>query len=592
MEKWIEITKPGDYKSLSKEYGISPIILRILRNRDYITKEEIDEYLFPSVSSLNDPFLLDGMEQVVSVLKRKIEEKKKIRIIGDYDVDGVASSYILYRGITFFGGVCDYDIPHRIQDGYGINDRLILDAYNAGADTIITCDNGIAAYKQTEYAHSLGLTMIITDHHEVPYEMKDGKKEYILPNADALIDPHTPDSKYPFKGICGAYVAFQTILALAISEGVNESKPFLNLREELLEFTGLATVCDVMELKDENRFLVKEASRLMRFSKNVGLSALIKATEMEGRTLTPYHFGFVIGPCVNAAGRLESAKKAMELFLETNPLRAKEKATELVALNETRKNETAKETERALQELESLDKLPDVIVSFRPDCHESLAGIIAGKIKEHFNHPAFVVTKTEGGLKGSGRSIEAYNMFEGLSNLKVSKYLKKFGGHKLAAGISLDEENLDDFIKALNETASLTEDDFCKVVKIDMALPFNYASLELAKLIQNLEPFGTGNEKPLFAVNSLTFIKGNRIGKNRNVGKYKVLDEHGRGYDLIYFGNLDALEDYIREIYDEKTANEFHSGKAMKVVLGVCYRIEVNVYNGTESVQLQMTNYR
>lgn len=592
MEKWIEITKPGDYKSLSKEYGISPVILRILRNRDYITKEEIDEYLSPSASSLNDPFLLDGMEQVVSVLKRKIEEKKKIRIIGDYDVDGVASTYILYKGLSFFGGDCDYDIPHRIQDGYGVNDRLILDAKNAGADTIITCDNGIAASKQTEYAHSLGLTMIVTDHHEVPYEMKDGKKEYILPDADALIDPHTPGSEYPFKGICGAYVAFQTIMALSIDAGISESKEFLNLREELLEFAGLATVCDVMELKKENRFLVKEASKLMAFSKNVGLSELIKATEMDGKTLTPYHFGFIIGPSINAAGRLDSAKKAMELFLETDLGRAKEKAAKLVALNETRKDETAKETENALQKLEALDKIPSVIVSFLPDCHESLAGIIAGKIKEHFNHPAFVVTKTEGGLKGSGRSIDAYDMFEGLSNPKVSRYLKKFGGHKLAAGISLDKENLDGFINALNETASLTEDDFCKVIKIDMALPLNYASLELARFIQALEPFGTGNEKPLFAVNSLTFIKGNRIGKNRNVGKYRVRDEHGRDYDLIYFGNLDALESYISGIYDEKTANEFHSGKPIKVVLGVCYRIEVNVYNGTESVQLQMTNYR
>lgn len=589
MEKWVEIRKSADFIKMGKDFGISPITARILRNRDLTEPGQIRDYLMPGEGALHDPMMHYGMNRVVCVLKDRIASGA-VRIIGDYDVDGICSTYILYKGLSFLGVNADYRIPHRITDGYGINDRLIKEAYDDGRDTIVTCDNGISAKSQTDYANSLGLTMVITDHHEVPFEMINGNKEYILPNADAIVDPKLPGETYPFSGICGAYVAFQVVMALAHELGKDNGDGFATLREELTEFAALATVCDIMELKDENRSLVYTGMKLMARSHNTGLKALMQATGVWGKALSPYTLGFVIGPCINASGRLDSPMRAMELLTETDPLAAEKKAIELKELNESRKEMTVHETERAFEIIDSKEKLDDVLVVLLPDCHESLAGIIAGKIRERYIRPAFVLTRTENGLKGSGRSIEAYDMYESLSEVK--EYLDKFGGHKLAAGLSLSEDNLVPFTEALNNNSRLTTDDFTETVRIDMILPFEYAGLSLARELTRLEPFGTGNERPLFAATSVTIIQGSRIGKNRNVGKYKVTDSGNRVFEMIYFGDLDKFEQFVATVYDNETAAKLHSGVRISVVLDICYELSVNEFNGRESAQIQMKYYR
>lgn len=591
MEKWVEVRKSADFNKMSQEYEVSPIVARILRNKDLVDPTEIKAFLSPGIDYLHNPNMLSGIDRVIFLLKEKISGKKKIRIIGDYDVDGICATFILYKGLTFFGADCDYVIPHRIEDGYGINIKLIDDAKEAGIDTIVTCDNGIAASEQTDYAHSLGMTMIITDHHEVPFEDSE-TRTYIIPNADALTDPKLPDCNYPFKGICGAYVALQVIREYAYSEGVYDSDSFNELFLELLEFAALATVCDVMELKDENRSIVSVGSKLLSKSKNLGMRSLLKATEMEGKLITPYQLGFVIGPCLNASGRLDTSLRALSLFMETDPVEALKKAEDLRRLNEERKDMTQRGKDEAFAYVDAMDKLPNVLVVFLPECHESLAGIIAGKVRERYVRPAFVVTKTEKGLKGSGRSVDAYDMFECLNHPDVKKYLTKFGGHKLAAGISLKEEDLNAFIKALNDTCPCREEDFYETVKIDMELPFEYANLKLCRELSVLEPYGVGNERPLFGLGSITVISGYKLGKNENVGKYKVKDKSGHVYEMMYFGDLKELENYVSSIYDEKTARELHSGNRINVVLGVCYEISINSYMEKESVQIVMKHYR
>ncbi|MBR6004360.1 MAG: single-stranded-DNA-specific exonuclease RecJ [Lachnospiraceae bacterium] len=590
MEKWVEIRKGGDFNKLAKELGVSPIVARVLRNRDLVDAGQMSEFLSPCANRFFDPMMLPGMDRVIFVLLEKIKENKKIRIIGDYDVDGICSTYIFFKGLKFFGADVDYVIPHRIEDGYGINNKLIQAAFDAGIDTILTCDNGIAAKDQTDYAKELGMTMVITDHHEVPYIEEDGERKYILPNADALTDPKINGSNYPFPGICGAFVAFKTVEAMAKSEGVYENEDFVTLKEELTEFAALATVCDVMELKSENRSLVCEGAKLMEHTKNIGLKALIKVTKMDGRALTPYHFGFVLGPCLNASGRLDTSLRALSLFLEEDFNEAIKKAEDLQNLNEERKSQTLKATEQAFSIVEAMEKPDKVLVIHLKDCHESLAGIVAGRVRERYVHPAFVVTDTEKGLKGSGRSIDAYDMFEGLNEAK--EYLTKFGGHKLAAGISLEEDKLEAFTKALNDNCKLKDEDFYETVKIDMQLPFELVTLSLARELEVLKPFGVGNEKPMFAVPSATIISGNKIGKNKNVGKYKVMDESGKVFEVIYFGDLDELEKYVSKIYDENTAKMLHSGSRVNVVLGMCYQLEINTYMGNDSVQIQLKNYR
>ncbi|MBO4679689.1 MAG: single-stranded-DNA-specific exonuclease RecJ [Lachnospiraceae bacterium] len=591
MENWVEIRKRADFMKMASDYAISPITARILRNRDLVTPSEIRNFLSPGPEAFHDPIALSGMNRVILVLKEKISAGAKIRIIGDYDVDGITSTFIFYKGLKYFGADIDYVIPHRIEDGYGINIRLIKDAYDAGVDTILTCDNGIAAYDQTGYAHSLGMTMVITDHHEVPFDMTEsGEKIYKIPEADAVTDPKLPGSEYPFEGICGAFVALKTVLAYARELSADTDAAFIDLYEELTEFAALATVCDVMELKDENRSLVCMGLKLMAHSKNLGMRALLRVTGMEGKILTPYHMGFVIGPCLNASGRLDTSLKAVDLFLETDEERAVSKATELKGLNEERKQMTLDETKKAFDIVDAGESLDKVLVVYLPDCHESLAGIIAGKVRERYVRPSFVITKTDKGLKGSGRSIDAYDMYEELT--KVKDHMTKFGGHKLAAGVSLAEDTPDAFRKALNDNCTLEDKDFTETVRIDMELPLEYADLNLARDLMKLEPYGVGNEKPLFAARHVTIISGRLMGKNGNVGKYKVKNDAGRVFEMIYFGDTAEFEKFVESIYDAETAGLLHSGSAVKVVVDICFRVEVNTYQGRDSVSLQMVHYR
>lgn len=589
MERWVEIRKAGNFMELAEKVGISPVTARVLRNRELLNDKDMKAYLYPDETAFHDSGLLSGIEKAVFVVANKINLGKKIRIIGDYDVDGVCATYILFKGLSFMGADCDYRIPHRISDGYGINKDMITKAAADGIDTIITCDNGISAYDQTEYANELGITMVITDHHEVPYEVIDDIREYKIPNASAVVDPKLPEETYPFSGICGAFVAYKFICEFAKRQNA-VGRLFDELSQELMEFAALATVCDVMELKDENRALVKRGIELMTHSKNVGLRALLQVTGLNNRALSTYSLGFVIGPCINASGRLDTSLKALNLLLEESPDEALKKATELKMLNDERKEMTLTAVDKACKVLDAKDKLSDVIVVCLTDCHESLAGIVAGRIREKYGRPTFIVTPTENGLKGSGRSIEAYDMYAGL--VEVGGLLDKYGGHKMAAGISLKAENLNEFEEKLNTNSKLCEDDFCETVRLDMELPFVYISMSLARELELLAPFGTGNEKPLFARTNVTFISGHTMGHNGNAARYKVCDDGEHVYELTYFGDIQGLERFVEEIYGTRKAMALHSGARVDIKLDIAYEISINSYNGRESVQMLMKHYR
>ena len=589
-EQWIEIRKSGDYVKMGEELGISPVCARIMRNRGLTDVSLMRSFIEESSDNGHDAFLLYSMNVLVKVMLEKIRERKKIRIIGDYDVDGICATFILYKGLSYLGADCDYTIPHRIEDGYGINIKLIDEAKEAGVDTIITCDNGIAAKVQTDHANELGLSMVITDHHEVPFEEVDGVRRSVLPNADAIVDPKLDADNYPFKGICGAYVAYKVIEALSKEAGMDGCEAYDDLLRELKEFAALATVCDVMELQDENRALVKSGLKLLADSKNTGMRALIEATGLKGRVLSVYHLGFVIGPCLNASGRLDTSLKALSLFCDANPVTAMQKALELKELNESRKQMTLDETAKAIEIVSESETIDKVIVLYLPDCHESLAGIIAGRVKERFFHPTLVFTDAENGIKGSGRSIEAYDMFEELS--KVKDLFTKFGGHKMAAGVSLPKDNFEELKIRLNENCELKDDDFKDTVRIDMELPFAYANLALARDIARLEPFGTGNPEPLFARRDVTFLSGRIIGKNGNAARYKVSDGDGRVYEMVYFGDLCEIEDYVESMYGAKKRELLHMGRSVNIKLDVCYKLSVNTYNNTESANMTLKYFR
>lgn len=589
-ENWVEIRKSGNYVELGEKLGVSPIVARIIRNRGIDSPEEMQKYIDATSVEFHPGSELYGMNILVKVMVEKINAKAPVRIIGDYDVDGVCATYILYRGLSYLGADVDYAIPHRVEDGYGINIRLIDDAHEKGVDTIITCDNGISASKQTEYANSLGMTMVITDHHEVPYETVDGEKRHILPNADAIVDPKQPRDSYPYKGICGAFVALKVFDELAKALGKSDAQDYADLYSELTEFAALATICDVMELKDENRTLVRQGLKLMRHSKNRGLRALIEACKIQDRMLSPYHAGFIIGPALNATGRLDSSIRAMQLFCSDSDETAVRLAMELKSLNDIRKQMTIEETEKAINMVLEQEVPDKVLCLVLDECHESLAGIIAGRVRERFCRPTFVLTRTEQGLKGSGRSIDAYDMFEGL--MGVSEELSKFGGHKLAAGLSLEESHFEEFKRKINENCTLTDEDFVETIRIDMQLPFGYATLALAHDLEKLDPVGNGNETPVFACLDVTVLTGKIFGANKNVAKYKVSDGDGKVYELISFGGFDELENFVGEIYGEEKKRLLHSGLSVNIKLDICYKISINTYMGQESVQLLLKSYR
>ena len=574
MEKWFVAMKKADFNGIAEKYQISPIIARLMRNRDVIGDEAIDFYLNGTVEDLYDGLLMKDMDRAVDILKEKIEEGKKIRVIGDYDIDGVNATYILQQGLAGLGADVDTDIPDRIKDGYGLNQMLIDRALEDDVDTIITCDNGIAAMNEIAYGKENGMTIVVTDHHEVPYLEENGEKKYLLPPADAVVDPHRADCEYPFKGLCGAAVAYKLIEVLYRVSGKSEQEVD-HLQESLMENVAIATIGDVMDLVGENRVFVKKGLELLKTTKNEGLHALMQCTGVDTANLNTYHIGFVIGPCINAGGRLDTAKRALELLNASNRREAVTLAADLKELNDSRKEMTEEGVEEAVRQIESSSwKNDQVLVVYLPECHESIAGIIAGRIKERYYRPTFVLTKGETGVKGSGRSIEAYDMFAEMSRCR--ELFTKFGGHKLAAGLSLEEEKVEVFRKRINELADLTEEDLQMKVSIDMRLPFPYINEELIHELKILEPFGKGNGKPLFAESKLRVIQPRIFGKNRNVLKCRLEDQQGNQMEAVYFGEV---EDCLRQM--EK-----------KQIMSFTYYPSINEYMGRRTIQLTIVNYQ
>lgn len=569
MEKWVVTAKKADFQKIGQTFGIDPVIARLIRNRDVEGMENIRSYLYGTLEELPSPWLLKDMKKAVEILKDKIDQKARIRIIGDYDIDGVTATYILLTGFRRLGARVDTYIPDRIKDGYGMHSQLIEKASEDGIDTIITCDNGIAASAEIQQAKEKGMTVIVTDHHEIPYRDTDKGRKWIVPEADAVINPKQSDCPYPNKNICGAVVAWKLIWALYETYGID--------RNEILEFSepaAVATVGDVMDLQGENRIIVKEGLRRLPTTKNQGFRALIEANGLGGERITAYHVGFVLGPCINASGRLDTAARALRLLCTEDADRAAKEAGDLVALNQSRKAMTEKGREEAEHIIESQGLSSDrVLVVYLPECHESLAGIIAGRLREKYYKPSFVLTKAEKGAKGSGRSIEAYSMYDEL--VKCSDLLEQFGGHPMAAGLSLAEENIDAFRKRLNEVCTLTEEELVPKVVIDVPMPISYLSRTLTEQLSVLEPFGKGNSKPLFAQKGLRVLNLRIFGKNQNVAKMCLMDGQGNSVDAVYFGAAKEFEQYVQQ----------------KELISVTYYPEINVYQGRESLQAVIRNY-
>ena len=562
--------KRADFKEIGERFGIDQVTARIIRNRDVIGEEAIEKYLHGSRKDFYSPWLLKDMEKAVAILQEKITNKNKIRIIGDYDIDGVMSTYILLVSLRGLGADADMVIPNRIMDGYGINEHLIEQAWEDKRDTIITCDNGIAAATQIQKAKDLGMTVIVTDHHEVPFEEPENGRTEILPPADAVVNPKQKDCGYPFSGLCGAVVAMKVMEAL-----YEKMAPEVDLVDRMLPFAGIATIGDVMDLKDENRILVKEGLQRLHHTTNLGLQELIRVNGLEPENISPYHIGFVLGPCLNASGRLDTAKRALKLLLAETREEAAVLAGDLKNLNESRKEMTAQGVEKAIEQVESTSMMEDtVLVVFLPECHESLAGIIAGRLRERYHKPSFVLTRGEEGVKGSGRSIEAYSMYEKLCECK--EYLTKFGGHPMAAGLSLEEENVETFRRKLNERSGLSQEDLVEKVSIDVPMPIHYIRKDLVRELSLLEPFGKGNEKPLFAQKNLWISQLRVFGKNRNVVKMRLTDENGYPMDGVYFGDGDSFAEEARG----------------KQKIAIVYYPDINVYQGRESLQVIIRHYQ
>ena len=585
MEKWFVINKGADFAGIAKRFGISPVTARLIRNREVMGDEAIARYLKGGIGELYDPHLLLDSDRLTDILVQKISEQKKIRVIGDYDIDGVMSTYILYKGITRCGGSVDFQIPDRMKDGYGINDHLIEQADEAGIDTIITCDNGIAAIGEIAHAKSLGMTVLVTDHHEIPYTEERGERHYKRSEADAIVNPKQMECTYPYKNLCGAAVAWKVIQILyeKCDIAVEESYDFL-------ENVAFATVGDVMDLTDENRILVREGLKRIHTTMNPGMRALILQNKLEPEQISSYHFGFVLGPCINASGRLETAKIALNLFLQEDVKKASEIAAELVDLNAQRKDMTAEGVELAMQQVEEGNTGEKVLVVYLPDVHESLAGIIAGRIREACHKPTFVLTKSEDGVKGSGRSIEAHSMYEELC--KCQELFTKFGGHPMAAGLSLPEANVEIFREKINACCGLTEEDFIPKIKIDIPMPVDYPDIPLVNELLLLEPFGKANVKPQFADKNLGIDRAVVVGKNQNVLKLTLKTERGKSISAVYFGDVEKFREYYGRKYGENEVQQAFLGRTNGIRMSVVYYPEINRYQGNESIQIVIKNYQ
>ena len=569
MEKWVVAAKKADFNLIGRQFHIDPVIARLIRNRDVVGEEKIKEYLLGTIDTIPSPWLMKDMKKAVDILEKKIQQQAKIRIIGDYDIDGVTSTYILLKGLTRIGANVDTYIPDRVADGYGIHEHLIDRAESDKIDTIVTCDNGIAACAEIQMAKEKGMTVIVTDHHDIPYREENGERRVILPPADAILNPKQYDCLYPNKNLCGAVVAFKYITALYVRFDIQKKE-----LEDYYELVAIATVGDVMDLQGENRILVKEGLRRLPNTKNKGLQELIRANNLEDSKITAYHIGFVLGPCINASGRLDTAARSLALLNAPTKEEAAKLAGDLTALNQSRKALTEKGKEEAIQLIETTELKNDrVLVVYLPECHESLAGIIAGRLREKYHKPAFVLTRGEKCAKGSGRSIESYSMYDEL--VKCADLMVQFGGHPMAAGLSIEEENIEKFREQLNQNCTLTEEDLRPKIVIDVAMPISYITKELVEQISLLEPFGKGNVKPIFAQKGLRVLDSNIIGKNKNVVKLKLLDPQGAIIEGIYFGEADDFMNFIRE----------------KDSISITYYPEINRFRGRESLQIIIQNY-
>ena len=586
MENWVLLRKGADFQHISEKFHISPRVASLIRNRDVIGDDAIEKYLNGTIADLYDGMLMKDMDKAVAVLGEKIKENAKIRIIGDYDIDGIQSTYILLEGFRMLGADVDSDIPDRMKDGYGLNRNLIDRALEADVDTIITCDNGIAAAEEIAYAKSMGMTIVVTDHHEVPYTEIGAGRRYILPEADAVVDPKQEDCTYPFKGLCGAAVAYKLVEALMEAMGKDAEDA-----DYLMENVAIATTGDVKDLVDENRIFVKQGLDMLKRTENLGLKALMGCTGVNVDKLSPYHIGFVIGPCMNASGRLDTAKRALELLEAKKVAEADLLAGDLKALNDSRKDMTAQAVEEAFIQVENSElKDADVLVVYLPECHESLAGIVAGRIREKYYRPVFVLTKGAEGLKGSGRSIETWHMYEGLN--RVKHLLSKFGGHKMAAGLSMPEENLEQFRKEINEKSGITPEDLNEKIAIDMQLPFECVNEKFIEELAVLEPFGKGNARPVFAERQVQVESARILGKNKNVLKLQVKDLHGTRMDAMYFGDVNTFVEYVREKFGDIACECLLRGHGHGIVMAFTYYPDINEYQGVRTPQIVIQNYK
>ena len=586
MENWVLLRKGADFQHISEKFHISPRVASLIRNRDVIGDDAIEKYLNGTIADLYDGMLMKDMDKAVAVLGEKIKENAKIRIIGDYDIDGIQSTYILLEGFRMLGADVDSDIPDRMKDGYGLNRNLIDRALEADVDTIITCDNGIAAAEEIAYAKSMGMTIVVTDHHEVPYTEIGAGRRYILPEADAVVDPKQEDCTYPFKGLCGAAVAYKLVEALMEAMGKDAEDA-----DYLMENVAIATIGDVMDLVDENRIFVKQGLDMLKRTENLGLKALMECTGVNVDKLSSYHIGFVIGPCMNASGRLDTAKRALELLEAKKVAEADLLAGDLKALNDSRKDMTAQAVEEAFVQVENSElKDADVLVVYLPECHESLAGIVAGRIREKYYRPVFVLTKGAEGLKGSGRSIETWHMYEGLN--RVKHRVSKFGGHKMAAGLSMPEENLEQFRKEINEKSGITPEDLNEKIAIDMQLPFECVNEKFIGELAVLEPFGKGNARPIFAERQVQVESARILGKNKNVLKLQVKDLHGTRMDAMYFGDVNTFVEYVREKFGDIACECLLRGHGHGIVMAFTYYPDINEYQGVRTPQIVIQNYK
>lgn len=586
MEKWIEIRKGGNFMEMAKKYGIDPLIARIIRNRDIIDEKEITEYLYGGKEALHNPHLLKDVDKAAEIIAEGIAGKKAMRIIGDYDIDGVNATYILLEGIRRCGGNVDAAIPDRMKDGYGINEHLIEQALSDGKELLITCDNGIAAINEINFAKEKGMTVVVTDHHEIPYRNTEQGKEFLRSNADAIVNPKQADCPYPCKGICGAVVAWKLVQVLyeRMDIPVEEADIFI-------ENAGFATVGDVMDLTGENRILVKLGLKALEHTKNPGMKALIAKNKLSDKPLSAYHIGFVLGPCINASGRLDTAKRSLELLLERDEVKASTLAGELVELNESRKYMTQQETQKALEQIGKEGREKDkVLVVYLPECHESLAGIIAGRIREAYQRPVFVLTRGEEGVKGSGRSIEAYSMFDKMT--EVAELFTKYGGHPMAAGLSMREEDIDKLREQLNQKAELSEEDMAEVVRLDAVLPMSYFTVDTIRQLSVLEPCGKSNTRPVFADRNIKVTRAGIVGVNRNVLKLHLLDSKGNPVAGVYFGEVEKFLTFLSEKFGSEEVDAAMHGKENSIQFAAVYEPAVDTYSGRESVQAIIRRFR